>query len=80
MITKIFDTVSKAFETLRPSFALFFVTLLILHFSINLYQSEFCEIMDNLSVNIFGDAKVLELIDAIGFNSFIFFRLLSTLS
>ena len=36
MITKIFDTVSKAFETLRPSFALFFVTLLILHFSINL--------------------------------------------
>lgn len=45
MITKILDTVSKAFETLRPSFALFFVTLLILHFSINLYQSKFCEIM-----------------------------------
>lgn len=80
MITKIFDTVSKAFETLRPSFALFFVTLLILHFSINLYQSEFCGIIDNLSVNIFGDAKVLELIDVIAFNCFFFFWLLSTLT
>lgn len=70
MITKIFDTISKAIEKLRPSFALFFVTLLILHFSINLYQNEFTEIMDNLSVNLFGNAKVLELIDVIAFNCF----------
>lgn len=80
MITKIFDTVSKAFETLRPSFTLFFAILLILHFSINLYQSEFSEIMDNLSVNIFGNAKMLELIDIIAFNCFFFFWLLSILT
>lgn len=41
MITKIFDTISKAIEKLRPSYALFFVMLLILHFSLNLYQNEF---------------------------------------
>jgi hypothetical protein len=80
MITKIFDTISKAIEKLRPSFALFFVTLLILHFSINLYQNEFTEIMDNLSVNLFGNAKVLELIDVIAFNCFFFFSLLSILT
>lgn len=80
MITKIFDTISKAIEKLRPSFALFFVSLLILHFSINLYQNEFTEIMDNLSVNLFGNAKVLELIDVIAFNCFFFFSLLSILT
>lgn len=80
MITKIFDTISKAFEKLHPSFALFFVTLLILHFSLNLYQNEFTEIMDNLSVNLFGNAKVLELIDVIAFNCFFFFSLLSILT
>lgn len=80
MITKIFDTISKAIEKLRPSFALFFVTLLILHFSINLYQNEFTEIMDNLSVNLFGNAKVLGLIDVITFNFFFFFLLLSILT
>lgn len=80
MITKIFDTISKAIEKLRPSYALFFVMLLILHFSLNLYQNEFTEIMDNLSFNLFGNDKVLGLIDVIAFNCFFFFLLLSILT
>ena len=80
MITKIFDTISKAIEKLRPSYALFFVMLLILHFSLNLYQNEFTEIMDNLSFNLFGNDKVLGLIDVIAFNCFFFFLLLSILA
>lgn len=41
MFDKIFDSVVKIFSLFKTSYALFMITLVIIHFTLNLNQDEF---------------------------------------
>lgn len=74
MFSKLFDSIAKIVGFFKMSYIIFMITLMIVHFTFYINQGEYSEILDDLPKTVFGNTKVLNLLDNIFFNC-IFFSL-----
>lgn len=68
-VLNVFDKLYSISKNINP---FFMIVIAIIHFTINLNQEDFCNILDNLSKNMFVDEKLIVILDKVFFNCLFF--------